>query len=154
MDWLSAFWAGLAGGVVMGIWAMMMNMVGFSQMSMANYEGCMITGNTEGTGTFAAGMVMHLVLSVLIAFVYAFAFETIWGNATWLSGLVFGAVHWIIAGLVLPMMDSMSTCVKRNAMTPLRMFASGYGSDAVITFLVGHLLYGAVVGWLYTVQGT
>ncbi len=152
MDWLGAFWAGLVGGIAMGIWSMMMNMVGYSRMSMANYEGCMITGNPSGTNTFMAGMAMHLMISVLVAFVYAFAFEIL-GSATWLWGLIFGVVHWAIAGLMLPMMDGMNSCVQRNAMAPMQMFASGYSGGAV-TFLTSHLIYGAVVGWLYTVLGT
>lgn len=35
MDWGSALWAGLAGGIVMGMWAMMMYATGFSRMSMS-----------------------------------------------------------------------------------------------------------------------
>ena len=84
IDWWNAIWAGLVAGIVMGMWAMMMHMVGASRMSMTSYEGCMITGDTSGTSTFMAGMGMHLVLSVVIAIVYAWAFAAIWGNATWL----------------------------------------------------------------------
>ncbi len=154
IDWTNALWAGLVGGIAMGIWAMMMHMVGFSRMSMTTYEGCMITGEDAGAGTFMAGMAMHLMLSVLIAFVYAFAFEFFWRDATWLSGMVFGVVHWIAAGMMLPLMDGMNGCVKRNAMNPMQVFANGYGGGAVATFLIGHLIFGAVVGWLYTVQGS
>ncbi len=154
MDWLGAFWAGLVGGIAMGIWSMMMNMVGYSRMSMANYEGCMITGRPSGTSTFMAGMAMHLMLSVLIAFVCAWAFETIWNEASWFYGLLLGIAHCIVGSLALPMMDGMNGCVKRNAMNPMRFFASGYGTGAVVTFLVGHLIFGAIVGWLYSVPGT
>ncbi len=153
IDWSNALWAGLAGGIAMGIWAMMMHMAGFSRMSMTSYEGCMITGEDSGTNTFTAGMAMHLLLSVLIAFVYSWAFEAIWGAASWFYGLLLGLAHWLVAGLALRMMDGMNSCVKHNAMNPIGFFANGYGSGAVLTFLVGHLIFGAIVGWLYSVPG-
>ncbi len=154
IDWANALWAGLAGGIAMGVWAMLMHMAGYSRMSMTSYEGCMITGEDSGSSIFMAGMAMHLMLSVLIAFVYAWAFETIWNEASWFYGLLLGIAHWIVGSLALPMMDGMNGCVKRNAMNPMRLFANGYGSGAVVTFLIGHLIYGAVVGWLYSVRGT
>ena len=55
--------------------------------------------------------------------------------------------------MMLPAMDKMNGCVQRDAMHPMQWFASGYGGGAVGTFLVGHLIFGAIFGWLYHVPG-
>ncbi len=153
IDWWNAIWAAVIAGLAMGMWAMMMHMVGVSRMSMTSYEGAMVTGETSGTSTFMAGMGMHLLLSILIGLVYAWAFAAIWGSASWLNGLLLGIVHWLVASMMLPVMDKMNSSVQRDAMHPLSWFANGYGGGAVGTFLVGHLIFGAVFGWLYHVPG-
>jgi hypothetical protein len=146
MDWLSVILAGVGGGVAMELSAVLLNLVGFKCASMVSYEGCMITGKTSGITSYLAGLTMHLILSVLIAFVYAWAFQMIWGAAYWLYGSILAVPHWIIGGLVVPLMDKFSSCVKNGTVEPLKLFASG-NLTFFITFLIGHLVYGAVVGW-------
>ena len=152
IDWSSAFWAGVAGGVAMEISAIALRMIGLSRMSMVNYEGCMLTRRNSGVLSYLAGMAMHLTLSVLIAFAYAWAFEAIWHGASWLCGLTLAVPHWTIGGMVVPLMDRISGCVKRGVVQPLKLFATESGA-AFLIFLVGHLTYGTVVGLLYNVQG-
>ena len=76
------------------------------------------------------------------------------GRATWLLGLIAGAVHWLIAGMVVPMMDRMHPCVQDGRIQAFGFFGKNYSGIMVMGFLVGHLIYGAIVGWLYEVPGT
>ena len=106
-------------------------------------------GRESGAGSYRAGMVMHLALSVLIAFAYAWSFETFWGGGGWLQGLMIAVPHWFVGGLVVPLFDRLNGCVRRGATQPLRLFASA-SRNAFFTFLVGHLTYGTAVGALYS----
>ena len=153
IDWSAAFWAGVAGGLAMELSAASSRLAGFGRMSMVSYEGCMLTGKSSGAGSYLAGMAMHLALSVLIAFAYAWAFEAIWAEAAWLYGLALAVPHWVIGGLIVPLFDRLSGCVRRGVVKPLKPFASGERSAAFV-FLVGHLTYGAAVGLLYGVWGS
>lgn len=123
-------------------------LLGFGRHSMVGYEGCMLTGRESGAGSYLAGMTMHLSLSVLIAFAYAWSFEVLWGTADWLRGFANALPHWAAGGLVIPLFDRASACVRRGAVEPLRPFATG-SREAFFVFLIGHLVYGTTVGVLY-----
>ena len=146
-DWSSVLWAGVAGGVAMELSAVVMRLLGFGRVSMVGYEGCMLTGRDAGAGSYLAGMARHLALSVLIAFPYAWASGLIWVKAGWPYGLMLAVSHRAVGGLVVPLMDRVSGCVRRGTVPPLRPFASGSRGGFFI-FLAGHLGYGAVVGLL------
>ncbi len=147
-DWTGAVLAGLAGGLAMELSAVLLRLLGFGRHSMVSYEGCMLTGRVSGARSYLAGMAMHLALSVLIAFAYAWAFESLWGGAGWLRGLATALPHWAAGGLVVPAFDRASGCVRRGAVEALRPFAAA-SRPAFLAFLVGHLAYGATAGALY-----
>ena len=148
IDWSSAILAGVAGGLAMEASAILLRLLGFGHHSMDSYEGCMLTGRESGAGSYLAGMAMHLALSVLIAFAYAWSFETFWGGSGWLRGLMIAVPHWLAGGLVVPLFDRASGCVRRGTVEALGPFASG-NHRAFSAFLIGHLVYGATVGVVY-----
>jgi hypothetical protein len=148
IDWTGAILAGAAGGLAMELSAVLIRLLGFGRHSMVSYEGCMLTGRESGAGSYLAGTAMHLTLSVLVAFAYAWSFEAVWGRADWLRGLTTAVPHWVVGGLVVPLFDRASGCVRRGAVEALRPFAAG-SRRAFFAFLIGHLVYGATVGALY-----
>jgi hypothetical protein len=149
IDWSSAIPAGVAGGIAMELSAVLFRLLGFGRHSMVSYEGCMLTGRESGAGSYLAGMVMHLTLSVLIALAYAWSFAAVWGRADWLHGLATAVPHWVAGGLAAPLFDRASGCVRRGTVEPLRPFATG-SRRAFFAFLIGHLVYGTTVGALYS----
>ncbi|HEX8148261.1 MAG TPA: hypothetical protein VF591_13865 [Pyrinomonadaceae bacterium] len=148
IDWSNAIVAGVAGGLAMELSAVLVGLSGFGRHSMVSYEGCMLTGRVSGVGSYLAGMLMHLALSVLIAFAYAWSFETFWGGGGWSKGLLIAVPHWLAGGLIVPLFDRLSGCVARGATQPLGPFASN-SRNAFFTFLIGHLAYGITVGVVY-----
>ncbi len=127
--------------------AILLHLFRFKRASMVSYEGCMITGRTSGVGSYLAGLAMHLILSLLIAFAYAWGFQVIGTKASWFYGLILAIPHWAIGGLVVPLVDKVSGCVKSGTVEPLTIFASG-NLTFFITFLIGHLVYGVTFGWM------
>ena len=148
IDWTNAIVAGLAGGTAMELSAVLIRLLGFGRHGMVSYEGCMLTGRVSGPRSYLAGMAMHLVLSALIACAYAWSFEAVWGASDWMWGLATALPHWAAAGLVVPLFDRASGCVRNGDVEALGMFAGGSRS-AFVAFLAGHLVYGATVGALY-----
>lgn len=148
IDWSGAMLAGLGGGLAMELSAVLLRLLGFGRHSMVSYEGCMLTGRVSGARSYLAGMVMHLTLSLLIALAYAWAFESVWTGAGWLRGLATAVAHWAAGGLVVPLFDRASGCVRRGEVEALGPFATG-SRQAFLAFLAGHLVYGATVGALY-----
>lgn len=68
--------------------------------------------------------------------------------------MVNGVVHWVIAGMMLPMMDGTNPCVKEGRIKGFGTFGKNYGAMMIGGFLMGRLLYGAIVGWIYRVPGS
>jgi hypothetical protein len=59
-----------------------------------------------------------------------------------------GAIHWVIAGMFLAMVPSMHPEIPEERPAP-GAFAKNFGAPDVPAFLMGHLLYGFVVGVVY-----
>ena len=122
--------AGLAGGIVFGA---MMGMMGMLPM----------IGQMAGSPTATAGFLVHLVISAFIGGSFALLFQTLVnGTTTGLGyGAAYGIVWWFLGPLTLmPAMMGMGVGVNWNATAATAMFPS----------LVGHLVYGLILGFTYT----
>jgi hypothetical protein len=133
VDWTSAVLAGVGGGIAMGL------MIQFVMGIMP------VIGALYGVPGLAAGWVAHLVHSVVFALVFAavvsrpplseYAEST--ASAAGL-GLAYGVVLWLVAAAVV---------------MPIWMGLVGLPSPGVPNLnpqsLVGHLVYGVLLGGLY-----
>ena len=134
-DWTTAILAGLGAGVVMGL------MIQFVMGIMP------VIGALYGAGGLVTGWVAHLVHSVAFALVFAAIvsqpplakYADSPGTAAGL-GLVYGVVLWAVAAAVF---------------MPLWMGAVGLPSPGVPNVnpqsLVGHVVFGVLLGGLYAV---
>ena len=148
--------AGLVGGIVMAGARMAVRAGGADlKMDVTLMWASML--RMRGTRGRLVGMAIHLVMSVLIAFLYAWGFQLlgITDNA-WVWGVLGGVLHWVLAGLFLAMVPPIHPEVPERRPAP-GMFVSNFGSSDVAAFLVGHLLYGLVSGvtyaWLHPAAG-
>jgi uncharacterized membrane protein YagU involved in acid resistance len=129
INWSRAALAGVLGTGVMtavGLWAA--PMMGIPAMNPAS----MLAGPMGGSAVL--GWAGHLMIGTVLALVYATLVQWLPG-APWLRGALYGLAPWLLAQLVvIPMMG-------------MPVFS---GSAALaVGSLVGHLVYGAVVGATY-----
>lgn len=116
---------GLAGGIIFGAMMHMMGMLG------------MVAGLIGAEGT-AAGWAVHLVISAGLGIGYALtvgAMDPGLGASAGF-GLVYGAIWWVLGPLIL---------------MPLIMGMSAFpeiGQDQILS-LVGHLVYGLILGLVF-----
>ena len=145
MNTSRAFVAGVVGGVVMSIFLAMARFMGMPA-NLEMIEGTMLMD--PGPVAWILGFVMHLVLSGLIALVYAWGFEHVTHRAGWLVGAGFGILHAIIAGMVMGMMPMIHPRMPSPVMPP-GAFMSHLGLMGPIAVFMLHMIYGAVVGRMY-----
>lgn len=147
-----AFIAGVVGGAVMfGTRLVMKKVAGVDlKMDMARMWGTML--GMHGIAGRMVGLVFHLVVSGVIALAYAWGFEHIFHvrDHLWLWGLLGGAIHWVIAGFVMGMVPAIHPEIPEERPAP-GMFIKNFGVPDVPAFLMGHLLYGVVVGVVYAI---
>ena len=123
-------YGGLAGGLIFG---MMMGMMGMLPM----------IGSMIGQSTAAAGFAVHMANSVIIGAGFAIVLGRFVSGARSGVGLGFayGGAWWILGPLTLmPLFRGMGLGVNWNAAAAAAMLPS----------LVGHLMYGGVLGLVYT----
>lgn len=107
------------------------------------------------------GFFMHLVVGLIFAMLYGLAFEST-GWYTWWFGLVIGFVHSIIVltigleimGFLHPRMANPAhgpTPTKQ--LQPPGFFASNYGRGTWLVTIIGHMIYGLIIGFFYVGNG-
>jgi len=151
MNIVGAIVAGLVGTAVM---TMMMNMAPKMGMPKMDVVGMMST-MFDKNGNKMMGLGMHFMMGVVFAIIYALLWNAgIGGGSTTggliLTGAIFGAVHWLIAGLMMGGMNMMHAGVKAGTVEApgLYMMNNG-GMMSFMGGLMGHVVFGIVVALVY-----
>ncbi|MGH7563656.1 MAG: hypothetical protein ACREK5_04445, partial [Gemmatimonadota bacterium] len=136
--------AGILGGLVFGI--MMQNMTAPTPEGMRMPMMAMVA-MVVGSTSIAVGWAYHLVNSAVIGGLYGLLIGgrlgSVGGGLGW--GAVWGFVWWVLGGLILmPLLLGMPAFASLQ-MPEMRMVAVGS--------LVGHLVYGLVLGATYAKLG-
>jgi uncharacterized membrane protein YagU involved in acid resistance len=127
--------AGIAGTAVMTLIMMLAPKMGMPPMNvpamLASFMGLPII----------LGWIMHFMVGTVLAVQYAAFAANRFPGAPWLRGLLFGLAPWLMAQVALnPMMGA--GFFAANTAAPVGM---------VMGSLLGHMVYGAVVGSLYAI---
>ncbi len=141
-----AFGAGVVGGVVMTILMWMARTFMGMHMNLSMMEGTMLV-QPPGPTAWIVGFIMHLIISGLIALLYAWAFEHVTHRAGAAVGAGFGLIHAVIAGFAMGMVPAIHPLIPQMMPAPGAFLSNIPGG--VIALFVLHLVYGAVVGAIY-----
>ncbi|MBI4732380.1 MAG: hypothetical protein HY781_09730 [Chloroflexi bacterium] len=147
MNALSAIVAGLVATLVMSMVMALAPKMGFPKMDIVG----MLSTMFSKKGIPVLGWMMHLMMGVIFALVYAFLWSKGIGAATWLYGLVFGAAHWLIVGVIMAMIPMLHVGIRSGSVKApgLYMTGNGGGVKAFIGGLMGHMIFGLVVALVY-----
>jgi hypothetical protein len=138
--------AGLVGGVVVIVAMIIAGAISGTDADLCRLAGAVITGRESG-GSWLVGCVAQLAIAIVAALVYAGIFEWILRRAGVLAGLAIALGHVVIAGIAvgfLPVSGMLSA-----GMSPPGAFLEYRGWPVIGTFVVAHLVFGAIVGALY-----
>ena len=145
MNVFSAIIAGLVGTVVLTMVMKMAPKMGMPEMDIVGMLGSMF-----GKPNQKLGMMMHLLMGIVFALIYAYLWSLGIGSATWLGGLIFGAVHWLITGMMMGMIPMMHAGIKNGAVqAPGFWMTNNGGMKAFVGGLMGHMVFGLVVVLVY-----
>jgi len=130
---------------------------GLSRMSLPYVLGTMFTPDRRKAPLIGAGV--HFINGFIFAFGYALAFESI-GRASWWIGGALGAVHTAFVLAVIAYLPGIHPRMATEqdgpratrALQPPGFLGLNYGVQTPAVALAAHLVYGAVLGALYTVQ--
>lgn len=137
MDWIAAIIAGLVGTAAMTMLMAVAPMMGMPKMDIIGMLGSMFSAN-KGTAT-ALGTIMHFMMGVVFAIIYALVWNLLSITPTWWWGLIFGAVH------TLPVMVMMPVMMKMHPRPP----AMERNILSIVGQFMGHMVFGLVVALVY-----
>jgi hypothetical protein len=143
MNIIGAIVAGLIGTVVLSALMRMGPMMGMPKMEIPQVLGGMLPGGT------LTGWVAHFMIGVMWAIIFAVLWSAGIGSAGALWGLIFGVGAFVVAGLAMPMMLTMHPQVKTGTMPNVGILMSGTGMMGMMGSLMGHAVFGLVVGLIY-----
>jgi len=125
--------AGIAGTAVMTMMTMVAPMMGMPEMNIpAMLAGFMGFPIVLGWGA-------HFMIGTTLALGYVYFFHSKLPGAPWLKGAIYGLFPWLLAQIMVnPVMGA--GMFATNTPTPVLMVTGS---------LMGHLVYGAVVGVIY-----
>ncbi|MDD2921030.1 MAG: hypothetical protein PHQ36_01990 [Anaerolineales bacterium] len=146
MNILNAVISGIVATLVFTMILKMAPKMGMPNMDIVDLLGSMFSEKSNAV----LGWMMHLMMGMVFAVIYAFLWSSGIGAATWISGLVFGAVHWLIVGMMMAMIPMMHVGIKSGAVkAPGMWMTNNGGAMAFMGGLVGHMIFGIVVALVY-----
>jgi hypothetical protein len=125
--------------------------VGFPMFDLVRTLGTMTVGQAVTPWQWwTAGMLMHALVGAIWAVFYAYFFWSLFDRPPVVQGLIFSLLPAVLAGLIMvPQMDLMNERIVAGALPQHSFFAVGIGWGGPAAVILGHLVYGAVLGSLY-----
>ncbi len=146
MNVLGAVIAGLAATIVFTMVLVMAPRMGMPKMDIVSMLATMF-----GKTNRPLGWTVHLMMGILFALIYAFLWSRGFGAATWQWGLAFGAVHWLIVGMLMGMIPLLHLGIRRGEVRAPGLWMTNNGG--MLAFgggLMGHLIFGVVTALVYS----
>jgi hypothetical protein len=146
-----AIGAGVAGALAWELVVRPLLWLGVPLFDLVHTLGTMVCGGAPAWQWWPAGMCLHAAVGAIWAIFYAYFF---WTTLDWpptLQGLAFSPGPAFLAGLVMvPQMGLMHALVLRGEMPAPGVFGWNLGWGGPAGIVLGHLVYGVVMGSLYT----
>ena len=146
MPFFAVAWSGFVAMVLaLGLFAAF-RALRLTQFSPTVQLGCLFVKNPRHPAAETTGFAILLVLgSTLVPLVYAWLIEAM-GGASWQTGLALGLVHGLAAAAFLPIFGTISACIRAGAIPAPGPMGTRWGWLTPLALVLGHGLYGAVVG--------
>lgn len=129
--------AGVVGALALSMVQMMAPRMGMPEMDIVAMLSTMF-----GKANRMMGWMMHLVMGIVFAYIY-----TLVGfPGTLVTALLYGAVHWVIAGLMMAAVPMMHAGIKSGDVeAPGMWMMNNGGMMAFVGGLIGHMIFALVV---------
>ncbi len=146
--WLGAIIWGVVATVAFTLFSLMGKAMGMTRMDILDLLGSMMA-SPGSTASQAIGAVIHHTNGALLAIAWVYGVALIGLPANWLTGLAWGAILTALTFLMLSTMGAMHPAIKRGEQEDPGPMATNFGAMTPLGSLMGHLVYGLVLGLLY-----
>jgi hypothetical protein len=143
--------AGIAGAAAWEALIRCLIFAGLPLFDIVRMLGTTVLGRSPAWQWWPVGMALHASVGAIWAIFYAYFFWSTFGWSPMRQGIVFSLGPAILAGVVMvPQLGLMNPLVLSGEMTEMGMFGRRLGWGGPVGIILGHLVYGAVMGSIYT----
>jgi hypothetical protein len=145
-----AIFAGVIGALAWEVVARVLILLGLPLFDLVFVLGTMVAGDVRAWIWWPAGILMHATVGAIWAIFYAYFFWSTFDLQPAAQGLLFSLGPATLAGLIMvPQMSFMHELILEGKLPAMGLFAANLGWGGPAGILIGHLVYGAVMGGLY-----
>jgi hypothetical protein len=146
-----AILAGVLGAVSWEIVMRGLILLGLPMFDLVHALGTLLLGVTAPNWQWwPVGMILHASVGAIWAIFYAYFFWSFFDYPPVIQGMIFSLLPAVLAGLIMvPQLDFMNESILAGRLTKNGIFASGVGWGGPTAVILGHLVYGIVLGYLY-----
>ncbi|SCZ05830.1 family 1 glycosylhydrolase [Microvirga guangxiensis] len=143
--------AGMAGAVAWEIVARLLIWAGVPFFDLVMTLGTLVLPNASPWEAWLTGMAVHLLVGAIWAVFYAYFFWSVLPLRPAFQGMVFAFVPMPLAIFIMhPQFDLMYPLVQSGQLSSSGLFGLGGGMHEPLSIATGHLIWGSVLGLLYT----
>jgi hypothetical protein len=146
MPGFATVWAGFVAVILAAAAFWLFRALRLTQFSPTIQLGGVLVRDPRHPATETTGFLILLVLgSALFPVLYERLF-TLLGGPSWRAGLLLGALHGLLAAVLLPVFGTISASVRAGAIPAPGTMGTKWGWLTPFVLVLGHGLYGAVYG--------
>ena len=145
-----AILAGATGAVAWEVVVRALILLGLPLFDLVFILGTMVTRDVRWWMWWPIGIAMHVTVGAIWAIFYAYFFWSTFELRPVVQGLVFSLGPAVLAGLIMvPQMSFMHALILEGKLPSAGLFGVNLGWAGPAGIVIGHLIYGAVMGGLY-----
>lgn len=146
-----AIFAGMAGAIAWEIVARLLILAGLPFFDIVDTLGTLVVPHASAWESWTVGMLLHLVVGAIWAVFYAYFFWSVLPLRPAWQGMIFAFVPMPLAIFIMhPQFDLMHPLVQSGQMSSSGLFGLSGGVHEPLSIIAGHLIWGTVMGLLYT----
>jgi hypothetical protein len=148
IHWGGAAAWGAAGALAFTLFGLMGKAMGMTRMDVLDLLGSMFAPPHTARSQLL-GVLIHHIDGALLGIAWAYGIALAQVPANWLSGLVGGAILWVLAMLLMSSVGIIHPAIRAGTEEDPGPAATNLGKMSPMGALIAHLIYGIVLGALY-----
>lgn len=148
ISWAGAVVWGVVATVAFTLFSIMGKSMGMTRMDLLDLLGSTMTRPGSSAAT-ALGAVIHHVNGAVLAVSWVYAVTLVDLSANWATGLAWGAILTVLALFMMSSMRAVHPAIRRGEQQDPGPAATNFGAMTPFGSLMGHLVYGLVLGLTY-----
>src|SRR3712207_1989211 len=141
----------MVGAVVWEVAARLLIWAGLPFFDIVSTLGTLALPHASAWASWTVGMLLHLLVGAIWAVFYAYFFWSVLPLRPALQGMVFALVPMPLAIFIMhPQFDLMHPLVQSGQLSSSGLFGLDGGAHEPLSLAAGHLIWGTVMGLLYT----